>query len=150
MRHLLCRNCHTLQKRQRTKPTFVALSESNNALLVFALMPRLSTHQDLFKAGQFADAAAKYTQALEAAPDSAVILTNRSAAYLKAEEAEKALEDAKKAAEVSPFLFPSLALSWLKPTLLSSCSWIPNGQKHGRGWQRLSRPLRRRRETPTP
>lgn len=55
-----------------------------------------------FKAGNFAAAIENYTKALELTPDDHTILGNRSAAYLKMNDAENALQDGQKCIDIKP------------------------------------------------
>lgn len=93
------------------------------------------TLQDLFKAGQYSEAVGKYSEALEITPDSAVLLTNRSAAYLKAQDAEKALQDAKLAVKVTLFCNRHRLVT---DTLLGQLQTDPEWSK---AWQRLAEAL---------
>ena len=54
------------------------------------------------QAGKFSEAITAYTKAIELDPTDHVFFSNRSAAYLSAGEAEKALEDGQKCTEISP------------------------------------------------
>ena len=62
----------------------------------------LCTWQELFKSGQFAEAVAKYSDAISVVSDSAVLYTNRSLANFKAGQLEEAASDARKAVELDP------------------------------------------------
>jgi DnaJ homolog subfamily C member 7 len=55
-----------------------------------------------FKAGDYKKAISEYTKAIEAAPQNATYLSNRSAAYMGAHMYAEALEDAKRSDELEP------------------------------------------------
>jgi len=57
---------------------------------------------EMFRASDFAQAAALYTLALEMAPDMGSVWANRAQCWLKLGDHEKALADAKKCTEVEP------------------------------------------------
>ncbi|KAF7971275.1 hypothetical protein HWV62_21516 [Athelia sp. TMB] len=70
---------------------------------------------ELFKAEKWDDACIKYTVAIDAAPTSAVLYANRSAALLKAAKVDEAIADGRKATELD--------------------------EKWGKGWYRLAEAL---------
>jgi len=55
---------------------------------------------DLFKVGKWEEAYAKYSEAIQAAPNSAVLYSNRSAALLKARRIDEAIADGLKATQL--------------------------------------------------
>jgi len=59
-----------------------------------------SAGNELFKAGKWEEAYAKYSEAIEAAPTSAVLYANRSATLLKAGRIDEATADGLKATEL--------------------------------------------------
>lgn len=63
---------------------------------------RKARGNDAFKIGEFAQALAHYTQALDLAPAHPAVLANRAACFLKLGEHEKALADAAACVEASP------------------------------------------------
>ena len=63
---------------------------------------RKARGNDAFKIGEFAQALAHYTQALDLAPAHPAALANRAACFLKLGEHEKALADAEACVEASP------------------------------------------------
>jgi len=73
---------------------------------------------ELFKAEKWEEACAKYTVAIDAAPTSAVLYANRSAALLKAKKVDQAIDDGRKATELD--------------------------EKWGKGWFRLAEALEAR------
>ena len=57
---------------------------------------------DAFQKGEFENAIRFYSQAIEIDPDNHILLSNRSAAYLKNDNKSKALYDAQKCVQVAP------------------------------------------------
>jgi stress-induced-phosphoprotein 1 len=84
LRHLLQSHSHSCFNQMSTAKDF---KDSGNVFL---------------QAGNFSEAITAYTKAIELDPTDHVFYSNRSAAYLSAGEAEKALEDGQKCTEISP------------------------------------------------
>mmetsp|Transcript_21407 Transcript_21407/g.50327 ORF Transcript_21407/g.50327 Transcript_21407/m.50327 type:complete len:387 (+) Transcript_21407:39-1199(+) len=84
------------RRAEETKATEHAMDTSDEARAEF----KKNTGNDCFKAGDYAQAAFHYTEALLLTPNNPALYSNRSACLLKVGQTEKAFEDASKCIEL--------------------------------------------------
>lgn len=83
-------------------PEAVSAESARGSMKNAKFMQKVQESSEAIESGDFIKAIRLYTEALALDPQNHVLFSNRSAAFIKTKEYQKALQDARKAKEINP------------------------------------------------